>query len=86
MHEPLLLSTPLSLSDLDTTIVRGNAHFAAGRTREAILDYQRVLEQQPRNVHALHNLGLACFREDQVDRARQYLDRALTVAPERADI
>ncbi|WP_236066720.1 tetratricopeptide repeat-containing glycosyltransferase family protein [Paraburkholderia haematera] len=51
-----------------------------------MLDYERALEQQPRHVHALHRMGLACFRENQVELSQQYLDEALTAAPERADI
>ncbi|MFM0614040.1 hypothetical protein PQR37_08245 [Paraburkholderia nemoris] len=67
-------------------IVCADDHFAAGRTHEAMLEYERALEQQPQHVHALHRMGLACFREDQVELSRQYLDEALTAAPERADI
>ncbi|HYS65048.1 MAG TPA: tetratricopeptide repeat-containing glycosyltransferase family protein [Paraburkholderia sp.] len=59
---------------------------AAGRHHEAIVEYQRVLEQQPRNVHALHHLGLASFGVDQTGRSREYLDQALNLAPERVDI
>ncbi|RFU46268.1 tetratricopeptide repeat protein [Paraburkholderia sp. DHOC27] len=51
-----------------------------------MLAYERVLQEQPRHVHALHRMGLACFRENQPERARRYLDEALGVAPERADI
>jgi tetratricopeptide (TPR) repeat protein len=67
-------------------IVQADTCFAAGRTAEAMRMYERVLQQQPRQAHALHRMGIACFRENQSERARQYLDEALTVAPERADI
>ncbi|MFM0505654.1 tetratricopeptide repeat protein [Paraburkholderia caffeinilytica] len=71
---------------INTLIAKADEHFAAGRTHEAMLDYERALEQQPWHGHALHRMGLACFREDQVERSRQYMEAALTVAPDRADI
>jgi tetratricopeptide (TPR) repeat protein len=72
--------------DLGEIARHADACFAAGHHREAIADYQRVLEQQPRNVHALHRLGLGSFRVDRPDHAREYLDRALNIAPERSDL
>ncbi|CAB3721577.1 tetratricopeptide repeat protein [Paraburkholderia rhynchosiae] len=38
------------------------------------------------NADALHQLGLAHFRDGKLDRACEQLDRALNVAPDRADI
>ncbi|MFM0210169.1 tetratricopeptide repeat protein [Paraburkholderia sediminicola] len=77
---------PSGGESVNTLVASADAHFAAGRTQEAMLEYERALEQHPQHVHALHRMGLACFREDQVELSRQYLDEALTVAPERADI
>ncbi|MFM0160647.1 tetratricopeptide repeat protein [Paraburkholderia sediminicola] len=71
---------------VNALVASADTHFVAGRTQEAMLEYERALEQQPQHVHALHRMGLACFRGDQVELSRQYLDEALTVAPERADI
>ncbi|SEC91333.1 hypothetical protein SAMN02787142_2171 [Burkholderia sp. WP9] len=86
MHETdLLLSTSFS-DDVAAITAHADACFAAGRHLEAIADYQRVLAEQPQNVHALHRLGLASFRVDQTERSREYLDLALNLAPERADI
>lgn len=72
--------------DTNALVASADVHLAAGRTHEAMLEYERVLEQQPQHVLALHRMGLACFREDQLELSRQYMDGALTVAPERADI
>ncbi|MFM0732326.1 tetratricopeptide repeat-containing glycosyltransferase family protein [Paraburkholderia sediminicola] len=88
MHHPNRLSGHLSvdMQNFDTLSAQADASFAAGQIHEAMLEYQRLLDQQPRNAHALHRMGLACFRVDQPERARHYLDQALTAAPERADI
>ncbi|WP_025598911.1 hypothetical protein [Burkholderia sp. WSM2230] len=40
----------------------------------------------PNDAHALHQLGLAYFREGALDHACKQLDLALNVAPERPDI
>lgn len=71
---------------VNALIASADEHFAAGRTHEAMFAYERALEQHPRHGHALHRMGLACFREGKVERSRQYMDDALTVAPDRADI
>ncbi|MFM0670047.1 tetratricopeptide repeat protein [Paraburkholderia sediminicola] len=86
MHEPEF-PLPTSVSnDVGAITARADACFAAGRHHEAIAGYERVLAEQPHNVYALHRLGLASFRVDRPDRSREYLDQALRVAPERADI
>lgn len=86
MHEPELPLPNGVSDDVGAITARADACFAAGRHHEAIAGYERVLVEQPHNVHALHRLGLASFRVDRLDRSREYLDRALSVAPERADI
>ncbi|WOD18897.1 glycosyltransferase family 9 protein [Paraburkholderia kirstenboschensis] len=43
-------------------------------------------EAAPGDAEALHQLGLAYFREGALERACEQLDRALNVAPDRADI
>jgi tetratricopeptide (TPR) repeat protein len=85
-HNPLSELPLVSLQDFTTLIASADAHFAAGRTHEAMLEYERALQHQPQHVHALHRMGLACFREDRFELSRQYLNEALTVAPDRADI
>ncbi|MFM0224469.1 tetratricopeptide repeat protein [Paraburkholderia dipogonis] len=86
MHEPeFLLQTSVS-NDVGAITARADACFAAGCHHQAIADYERLLVKQPHNVHALHRLGLASFRVDRPDRSREYLDQALSLTPERADI
>lgn len=83
MSSPLFIDASESASDL---VDRADACFAAGQTAEAILAYERLLQQQPGHAHALHRMGLACFREGQPERAQRYLDEALNAVPERAEI
>ena len=52
---------------VNALVASADTHFVAGRTQEAMLEYERALEQQPQHVHALHRMGLACFRGDQVE-------------------
>ncbi|PRX32294.1 tetratricopeptide repeat protein [Paraburkholderia sp. BL18I3N2] len=86
MHEHELIFPASVSNDLGAMAAHADTCFAAGRHHEAIADYQRVLAEQPHNVHALHRLGLALFCVDRPDRSREHFDQALNVAPERADI
>jgi tetratricopeptide (TPR) repeat protein len=88
LRDPHLLSllSSTSMEEIDALIARADAYLAADQTPEAMQHYQHVLQLQPRHAHALHRMGIACFRLEQNERSHQYLDQALTVAPERADI
>jgi tetratricopeptide (TPR) repeat protein len=85
MHDPGALPTSPP-DDAQDLLARADAWLNAGRTHEAMREHQRLLAQQPQHADALHRMGIACFRERQIDRARQYLDQALTAAPARADL
>ncbi|MFM0741055.1 tetratricopeptide repeat protein [Paraburkholderia xenovorans] len=41
---------------------------------------------KPADAHALHRLALACVHTGEMDRARDYLEQALSAAPERAQM
>jgi tetratricopeptide (TPR) repeat protein len=68
------------------TLARADRLFEAGKQRDALLAYEAVLTWQPRNAHVLHRMALACFRDGQPARAREYLDRALNVTPTSAEL
>jgi tetratricopeptide (TPR) repeat protein len=74
------------MEEIDALIARADACLTAHETHEAMQQYQQVLALQPQHAHALHRMGIACFRLEQNDRSRQYLDAALSAAPQRADI
>jgi Tfp pilus assembly protein PilF len=61
-------------------------YFEMGRTREARRAYQDLLAHESKHVHGLHRMALACFRDDERDLARDYLERAINAAPDRADL
>ncbi|MFL9945287.1 tetratricopeptide repeat-containing glycosyltransferase family protein [Paraburkholderia agricolaris] len=63
-----------------------DAYFAERKLTMAIVEYGRILDRQPQNLHALHCMGLACVLDNQIERARGILARAALVAPERSDI
>ncbi|MFM0741290.1 hypothetical protein PQQ51_28985 [Paraburkholderia xenovorans] len=73
-------------ANIDTLIARANSFFSEKNLSKAIGEYERVLCLQPQNVHALHCAGLASLLNGQPERAREFLSRALSAAPERADI
>ncbi|NPT54037.1 tetratricopeptide repeat protein [Paraburkholderia elongata] len=73
-------------ADLNAFVARADAHFSARRMTEAMSGYRKVLAVRPRDAHALHRMGLACVHTDEMDRAREYLEQALQIAPERAEL
>jgi tetratricopeptide (TPR) repeat protein len=79
-------SQTTSDQNVESLVARANAHFNARRFTEATEGYRQVLDVQPRHVHALHLMGLACVHMDKLDSARGYLFRARQAAPERADL
>jgi tetratricopeptide (TPR) repeat protein len=70
----------------NATLARADQYFKAGELRDALHAYEEVIALQPRNGHVLHRMALACFREGQPERACEYLDRALDVMPESAEL
>ena len=53
----------------------------AGKPADAIHQFERVLATDPNNAPALQNLGIVALRGDDVNRARDYLTRALELNP-----
>jgi hypothetical protein len=64
----------------------GVAHERENRLAQAIEAYESALDLDPENVTALYYAGQASLRTGQLTRARELLERASTLAPERADI
>jgi len=72
--------------DVDALVALADADFDARRFTEAMNGYRKVLNASPRHVHALHLMGLACVHANDINQARGYLEQALQVAPDRADL
>jgi Flp pilus assembly protein TadD len=53
----------------------------AGAYRDALLQYQTILEKEPDNVEALIGAGESLVAADQYLRAENYLERALKIDP-----
>ncbi|RFU45338.1 hypothetical protein D0B32_22175 [Paraburkholderia sp. DHOC27] len=77
---------PPNFQSVQALIARANAHFNEHRLAEAIAGYEQALSHQPDHLHALHCAGLASFLNKQTEKAFDFLQRALLIAPERADI
>lgn len=58
------------------------AYFQMGDRARGMHACAQSLRIDPKRLAALHNITLACVQERQWRRARQYLDQALSVAPD----
>jgi tetratricopeptide (TPR) repeat protein len=57
----------------------------AGKYAEAAALYRQVLEREPRNYHALHGLGVICFRSGRLQDAEKLISGAVSANPAAAD-
>jgi Flp pilus assembly protein TadD len=65
---------------------KGNELAGQGKFAEAIGEYQLALEENPDNVSALVNLGVAYYNAGQLEDAVGQYQKALQIAPNDADI
>ncbi|WP_251031444.1 tetratricopeptide repeat protein [Paraburkholderia strydomiana] len=56
------------------------------RIQKAASGYRQLLTLNPRDVHALHRMGLVCVHTNEFVEADSYLTRAVDVDPARADL
>ncbi|MDR3097024.1 MAG: hypothetical protein LBV73_08115 [Paraburkholderia sp.] len=82
------LSTVVADDDscIHAALALADQHFGNSQLAEALRAYQDVLAAQPDHPHALHRMSLAHFRSGEQALARDYLERALNVAPQCADL
>jgi len=64
--------------DVDTRIYLADLYLAAGRRKEGIEQYRKVLEAQPRNARALNNLAWM-LHEEKDPTALKYAQEAFQV-------
>jgi tetratricopeptide (TPR) repeat protein len=66
-------------------LAQGNQAFAKGAFSEAVAIYQDLLELDPRNAEALHNLGSALTRLGLLSDAEGYVRQAIKCRPDFAE-
>jgi len=57
----------------------------AGKHTEAAALYRQVLDREPRNFHALHGLGVICYRSGRLQDAEELISGAISVNPGASD-
>ncbi|CAD6508323.1 hypothetical protein LMG28727_00140 [Paraburkholderia kirstenboschensis] len=67
-------------------LARADADFSAMRIQKAASGYRQLLRLNPRDVHALHRMGLVCVHTNEIVEADNYLTRAVDLDPARADL
>src|SRR5438309_6084333 len=61
---------------------RGDRYFSRAQYREAILEYQNVLQVDATNARAIRQLGLAHYRLGELGQAIRYLPKAQELEPD----
>jgi Tfp pilus assembly protein PilF len=67
--------------DVEAQVEEGRAALADRRYEPARKSFKDALAVEPKNVVALHGIGLACLNLKDAASACSYLDRALQQAP-----
>jgi Flp pilus assembly protein TadD len=79
LYSAVLQEQPTAQTWLKSAVI----HNRLGHDREAIYAFGRVLALEPDNVDALEQIGLIYVLHEQVDQAREYLERAIALDPSR---
>ncbi|HEX7708785.1 MAG TPA: tetratricopeptide repeat protein [Thermoanaerobaculia bacterium] len=77
-----ILSQFKSSKDPELLNAYGIALADLGQIREAVEQFEKSLQIDPRNATAFQNLGIVALRAGDLDRSKQYLGRALALSPE----
>lgn len=79
--QPQLEGRPGTDFTIDELKQRAEMASYAGAHRDALLQYQQILDKEPDNVEALIGAGEALLAADQHLRAENYFERALKIEP-----
>jgi len=84
---PLVLSTAADASvESELAFHRGVVAYGEGRYAEAREQFERVLEEEPRDPAAIHYLGLIAQETGDAEQAVRHFRRAADLAPEDLDL
>jgi len=79
-------ASELRPTDLATWVWLGEAHLDAGRPEAAELAFSQALSLEPGSAAALSGVGRVALARQDVARAVEYLERALSVAPQASSL
>ena len=78
-------TTQTDLNDAKAYVNRGVAYAREGQYDQAISDFNKALEINPRDANAYNNRGVAYARKDQYDQAISDFNKALEINPRDAN-
>ena len=73
--------TKVTANELDSMLRQAMAYQQADRVKEALGLYQRIVEADPDNVHALNFAGAAHMQLGDLEQAAELLKRATVIDP-----
>ncbi|GAM11704.1 putative UDP-N-acetylglucosamine--peptide N-acetylglucosaminyltransferase SEC [Geobacter sp. OR-1] len=77
------LKQSISLSpDVDALIALGDLYFEVGDHKQAIQQYKKVAEVDPKNADAYVNIGLVYSKMERIDEAIKAYEAALEIEPD----
>jgi len=86
---PLILSAGISVSCRQSPqqyVAKGNNFFSAGKYEDAIINYRKAIQRDPKFGEGYYRLGLAQLKTGKSRDAYAALSTASTLLPERADV
>jgi tetratricopeptide (TPR) repeat protein len=86
---PLVLSTGIMVSCRQSPqqyVAKGNTFFTVGKYEDAIINYKKAIQRDPKFGEGYYRLGLAELRTGKNRDAYAALNTASTLLPDRADV
>lgn len=73
------------LKTKEDSVLRGEELFQSGDVEGAKDLFNRFLQEDPKNVDCLNNLGVIAYQEGEIDQAMTYFNRGLALEPDHLD-